>query len=299
MEDIEKADKFYRTHGDKNKEFLWPRHLFEKVVKEHNGYLPLRIEALPEGTVIQPHTPVYQITAEGEYSKLCTFLETILTHVWYPTCVATLSRMAKQIIQIGFEKSVDEEWRFLLHGRLHDFGFRGCTCVEQSVLGGTAHLLNFIGSDTMSAAYYSQFHLNNGNPVAQSIPATEHSVMTAWRTEEEAIRNMIDKFGTGIYSIVMDSYDYTNALKKILPKIAPYKKSKGGYFVIRPDSGDPTEAVLEALEAADAVFGSQTNKKGYKILQGAGVIQGDGINITTLEKIQNAVLEKGYSAQNV
>jgi len=28
--------------------------------------------------------------------------------------------------------------------------------VEQSVLGGVAHLLNFDGSDTLSAAYYAQ-----------------------------------------------------------------------------------------------------------------------------------------------
>ncbi len=44
----------------------------------------------------------------------------------------------------------------LLASRLQDFGFRGCTCVEQSVLGGAAHLLSFDGTDTMSAAYYVQ-----------------------------------------------------------------------------------------------------------------------------------------------
>lgn len=41
-----------------------------------------------------------------------------------------------------------------------------------------------------------------------SIPATEHSVMTAWRTEREAMENMIDHFGSGILACVMDSYDY-------------------------------------------------------------------------------------------
>ena len=53
-----------------------------------------------------------------------------------------------------------------------------------------------------------QFHLNDGKPVAMSIPATEHSVMTAWRTEREALENMIDRFGTGVFACVMDSYDY-------------------------------------------------------------------------------------------
>ena len=53
-----------------------------------------------------------------------------------------------------------------------------------------------------------QFHLNDGAPVAMSIPATEHSVMTAWHTEREAMENMIEQFGSGLLACVMDSYDY-------------------------------------------------------------------------------------------
>lgn len=41
------------------------------------------------------------------------------------------------------------------------------------------------------------------------------SVMTAWPTEEAAILNMIDRFGEGTFSIVMDSYDYANALSEV------------------------------------------------------------------------------------
>ena len=141
-----------------------------------------------------------QITAEGDYACLCTFLETILTMMWcatvcialspaawphalllarYPSCVATLSRRAKDVIEAAFEKSVDGGHQSPLVGsRLHDFGFRGCTCVEQSVIGGCAHLLNFDGSDTMSAGYYAQFMLNDGRQVAQSIPASEHRCVT-------------------------------------------------------------------------------------------------------------------------
>ena len=53
-----------------------------------------------------------------------------------------------------------------------------------------------------------QFALNGGRPVGASIPATEHSVMTAWLSERQAIENMIDRFGTGFFACVMDSYDY-------------------------------------------------------------------------------------------
>ncbi|KAK9816981.1 hypothetical protein WJX72_007792 [[Myrmecia] bisecta] len=299
--DIERADSFYRTHlAPAQSLFPYPKELFLKFVKENNGYFPVRIEALPEGSCIHPHVPVYQITSENEYAPLCTWLETLLTMMWYPTTVATLSRRAKDVLEAGFEQSVDGGRHSpLLGSRLHDFGFRGCTTVEQSVIGGVAHLLNFNGSDTMSAAYYAQFVLNNGRPVGSSIPATEHSVMTSWPSEKEAIENMIIHFGTGLFACVMDSYDYAEALAEVVPAIAQKKIEAGGFMVLRPDSGDPVETILMALDAAEKVFGCDVNSKGYKVPRGCGVIQGDGIDIQILSRILDAVIAKGFSAQAV
>jgi nicotinic acid phosphoribosyltransferase len=105
MEDLENADKFFKTHNSSYTPFPFPKNLFEKFIRENDGYFPgiffcinlhvVKIEALPEGSVVHVHTPVYQITAQGEYTLLVTFLETLLTQVWYPTTVATLSRMTK------------------------------------------------------------------------------------------------------------------------------------------------------------------------------------------------------------
>ncbi|KAF5831925.1 nicotinate phosphoribosyltransferase family-domain-containing protein [Dunaliella salina] len=97
----------------------------------------------------------------------------------------------------------------------------------------------------------------------------------------------------------MDSYDYGQALSKVLPAISGKKVGKGGYLVLRPDSGDPTEAVLMALEAAEKVFGCTTNTRGFKVINGCGVIQGDGINIQSMEKITLAVEQAGFAADNV
>jgi nicotinamide phosphoribosyltransferase len=188
---------------------------------------------------------------------------------------------------------------FLVDSRLHDFGFRGCASVEQSVLGGTAHLLSFGGSDTCSACYHAQFHLNGGRPVGSSIPATEHSVMTAWPSEKDAILNTIEQYGDGLFACVMDSYDYDNALNVVLPEIAEAKAAKSGTMVLRPDSGDPTEQVLKALKAGEKTFGASKNSKGYKVLNNVAVIQGDGISYKTVKEILDAVLAEGYSASNV
>lgn len=128
---------------------------------------------------------------------------------------------------------------------MNDFGFRGCTSVEQSIIGGSAHLLTFTGSATMSASYYVQFHLTNSQkPRGSSLPGTEHSVMTAWSSEAEAIKNELELFGEGVCACVMDSYDYSVALGKVLPGVISEIKRKngkppGGLLVLRPDSGDP------------------------------------------------------------
>jgi nicotinamide phosphoribosyltransferase len=151
----------------------------------------------------------------------------------------------------------------------------------------------------MSACYYAQYYLNGGRPVATSIPATEHSVMTSWPNERLAMENMIDKFGgeNAVMAIVMDSYDYDNALTKVLPAVAEKHKQKGGTMVLRPDSGDPVECILSALEAGEKNFPTHINAKGFKVLSGMAAIQGDGINYNTVRGILNATKAAGFSAQ--
>lgn len=239
---VDQTKKFFSTHDFLGGKYDNPETIFDGLVGK---YFPVKIEALEEGTVILPHTPVYKITAEGEYSHLVTFLETILTHVWYPSTVATLSRHCKQLLETAWFTTcgfVDADGPSLTFGcpinlfvpyQMHDFGFRGCTGIQQSVIGGVAHLLNFVGSDTISAAYYAQFNLNGGKRVAESIPATEHSVMTSFNSEADAFEKMIKTYLIDahikvkkplyIVAMVMDSYDYERAIYYELPTVLTEK----------------------------------------------------------------------------
>lgn len=299
-QDIEQADTFFSTHGPGGSPFPFPRQLLQRIVDECNGWFPVRIAALPEGTVIYPHTPVYVVTAEAPFASLITWLETLLTLVWYPTTVATQSRRLRDLIEEALERSADPPYEEIIESRVHDFGFRGCTSVEQALVGGTAHLLSFRGSDTALAGYWAQFGLNEGQPVAQSIPATEHAVMLAHASEREAMLAAISTFGMGAYAIVMDTFDYERALGELLPSLAgEVARMPEGFLVVRPDSGDPCQAVLQALEALERVFGAQTNEKGYRVIRGAGVIQGDGVGPAQVRSILEAVLAAGYSAQSI
>jgi nicotinamide phosphoribosyltransferase len=95
--------------------------------------------------------------------------------------------------------------------------------------------------------------------VGISLPATEHSVMTSWPDEIAAITNLCTRFPGRIVACVMDSYDYDNALKIILPAVKDVIIRSGCKFVIRPDSGDAVDQVLKGLRAAARVFGYEKN----------------------------------------
>lgn len=304
MTDLQWLDIFMSTHNAGGTPYPYPRDLFIKFISENNGYFPVKFDCLPDGTVVYPHTTVYRMTAKKKYARLVTFMETIATeYLWYCSTVATLSRHARTAIEEAFDESVDKDAYWKLDSRLHDFGFRGTTCVEQAMIGGAAHLLNFRGSDTVVAAAYVQFCLNEGVPVAESIPATEHSVMTSWPTEDgketPAVRHMINKYGDGVFATVGDSYDWNRFLNEVVQECAPLQKTKKGFWVVRPDSGNPVMCVLEALIALDQAFGHTINSKGYKVINGAGVIQGDGIDIHIIKRILDNVVLSGFSAENV
>ncbi|KCV67774.1 hypothetical protein H696_05717 [Fonticula alba] len=217
----------------------------------------------------------------------------------YPSTVATLSRKARTIIEQAFEKTCDPESMALVPSRLHDFGFRGCTSVEQTIIGGTAHLLNFEGTDNVSAAYFAQYALNDGHFAGVSIPATEHSVMTSFETEKAAMLHMIETFGSSIFAVVMDSLDYGRALRELLPAVAEAKVRAGGWLVVRPDSGDIVAVVMDALNIMSKVFGYTINTRGFKVITGASVIHGDGVTLPAISRLLDAMAEAGFAAQNV
>ena len=141
-EDVDAAAAFWGSHrAPAATGFPFPEALLRRVVTECGGWFPVTIRALPAASVVHPHVPLFTIAATGDYAPLATWLETVLTHAWYGSTVATLARRARDTVEAAFERSVDGGRAHpLLPSRLHDFGFRGATCVQQAVVGGAAHL---------------------------------------------------------------------------------------------------------------------------------------------------------------
>lgn len=282
---------------------VFNRSMWNHILNRHGGKLPISIRAVPEGTVVPQGNAlltVENLDGECDGAALTNYVETMLMHNWYPTTVATQSREMKKIILKYLEKTGTPE---LIDSKLHDFGFRGVSCLEQAAIGGSAHLVNFKGTDTQIANRFVRHYYNTKMMPGFSIPAAEHSTITSWGNarEREAYENILRRFPTGFVAIVIDSYDMFNACEKIFGKdLKDLVLLRDGVLVLRPDSGEPTETLPKMLNLLGESFGFETNAKGYKVLHPkVRVIQGDAIYFHTLEPILASIADAEWSADNI
>ena len=193
---IDEAKDFYKSHFGNTS--IFNEEGWRYIVEKHNGRLPVRISAVPEGTCVNVKNALLVIeNTDPKCYWLTNYMETVLMQVWYPITVCTYSREMKKVIKKYMEMSACDA----LGGmgfKLHDFGFRGVSSVETAALGGAAHLVNFLGSDTVAGVKMVKEYY--GEPMCGfSIPAAEHSTITSWGKEKEvdACRNMLEQYPTG------------------------------------------------------------------------------------------------------
>jgi nicotinamide phosphoribosyltransferase len=294
---LEYAEKLWAANGMPFNKEDW---LY--IIEQYQGYLPLEIKAMPEGTVVPVGCVL--VTVENTDHKLywlTTWVETaILRAIWYPTTVATVSWHIKQVLKASLERSGDLTG---LPFKLHDFGARGVSSHESACIGGAAHLVNFMGTDTIEAlALVQEDYSANLGSIGYSIPASEHSTITSWGRENEpaAFANMLAQFGKpgSLLAVVSDSYNIYHACEHwVAMKDAII--ASAATVVIRPDSGDPTIVLPKMLEILSEGFGYVVNSKGYKVLNNVRIIWGDGIDAVSLSSILRVVVDLlGYSADN-
>ncbi|WP_443749926.1 nicotinate phosphoribosyltransferase [Asticcacaulis solisilvae] len=296
--DIAEAEEILTAHGLPFHKAGW-----DLLLDRHGGHLPLEIRAQPEGTIAPVHVPMMTVVnTDPDFHWLTSYVETALLRVWYPITVATISHGVRRIIREALVRTADAPDAELPF-KLHDFGARGVSSEQSAALGGMAHLVNFMGSDTLSAIVAARKLY--GEPMAGfSIPAAEHSTITSWEraNEAQAYANMVAQFGKpgGLFAVVSDSYDLFNAVEHIWGEdLRQTVIDSGATLVVRPDSGDPVEIVSKTLALLAAKFGTGINSKGFKVLNHVRVIQGDGVNPKSIAAILERIISEGFSASNL
>ena len=306
-EKIDEAEPLLKEHFKFNGD-VWSREKWDYIVNEHNGYLPIRIKAVEEGTKVGISNALYTIeNLDPKCAWLTNALETLLQQVWYPTTVATRAHYIMSIIKRWFDHTVDDENQWLAEFYLHSFGQRACADMEQASIGGAAELVSIRGTDTvMGMKGAIDYYGASIEGLGYSVPASEHSIMCSLGKDGEfdVVRNLIKKFPNGILSVVSDTYSIEHAVNVYCTELKEDILGRNGKFVIRPDSprfdGDtPEDQVLWIVERLDEGFGHTINKKGFKVLNPkVGVIYGDSLTEHDIQNILYKLGQNQYSAES-
>lgn len=275
------------------------------LVKELDGVVPVKIKAVPEGTSV----PVSNVlmTVENTHPELGTwwitnFVEGALSHVWYGSTVATLSReIKKTLLEMLSQTDTEEVAKSCIDFMLHDFGFRSVTCPEQAAIGGAAHLINFKGTDTVPGLF-GAMDWYNADVAGFSVAATEHSIMTAEGKDGEfnVVERLLKDYPTGVLSIVIDSYDYRDFIRVCGTRFKGIIEERDGILVFRPDSGDPIKTSVEVATLIMDYFGYIANVRGFKVFNPkVKMLWGDGVNHDSIINICWEFIKNKIAISNI
>ena len=272
------------------------------------GYLPIEIKALPEGSLVGMKVPVLTVkNTLPDFFWVTNYLETLLSNeLWKPTTTATTAYEYRKVLTKWAEKTGSPidfvDWQ------AHDFSLRGMSGMNDSA-SSAGHLVSFLGTDTIPAIdYLEKYYSGLDTFVGGSVPASEHSCMTAniLKIEEmlecgilnddiyseyvnqtdiqnpsnrevaeyATIKQLLNKFDTGVVSIVSDSFDFwsviTNIASALKPVIMNRKENAIGLAktVFRPDCyADGTKILTKSgwvdfKDIDDSTYVAQVNDDG-------------------------------------
>lgn len=284
---------------------LFNRAGWQHIIDTHGGRLPLEIRAVPEGNRIPiDNVMMTVVNTDPECYWLTNFVESCLVHVWYPSTVATLSNEVKRDLATYLNNQGSDP--AAINFMLHDFGYRGATTDSAAAIGGAAHLINFMGTDTLPAMDLAiKTYAADINSLAFSVPASEHSVMTAQGRagEYDVLEQLITNYPNGILSVVADSYDIYAFVNEVVARKEQIL-ARNGRFVVRPDSitakhDTPEGLMLWIVETLWEGFGGTTTDAGFRVLNDqVRVLWGDGIDPKGIRHIAYHLHSNNYAVEN-
>jgi len=294
--DIDEADEFLSQAHSFGGALPFSRKLWERVVTENSGYLPIKITAIPEGSTFFPGEPIIQVesTMEGAGEIAALVEANLLGSVSIATARATITRhWLERMVEWVKRDNPDVADAYLIaKWMVHDFGMRASSNSFESQLLGIAHLLSFGGTDTTPAAYiaYKQ-GLENG----KSILALAHRIVQGFDSEQECFDNLAAqslKFGNvPIASYVADCYNFKKAVREKLTKV-----DQSAHVVTRPDSGDYIENDLLVLRTAVENGWFKRNSQDMFEPTRFNIIQGDSMNPDKTELLFQTRRNNNFSA---
>lgn len=271
--------------------------LWYRVVDECDGNLPIKIEAIKEGSTFFPNEPIVKVTSLGEgFGEIAAHIEPLLVGVVsHATARLTLERHWLQYLRdriaITYDWSNQEKIDQVAQNMIHDFGYRANFGQEAAEIGGLAHLLCFNGTDTFCAAKLAR-DMGALPPIGCSIEALAHRTILGHESEGGAFESLNNTIQSTcrVGSFVSDCYNFTEAIDRL---IRMAKDDPCTTYVARPDSGNHVKTVLHICKKAKEAGLYENGEFGIKP-KNLMFIYGDSVNPEKMKDILDSLQKDGF-----
>lgn len=218
--ELDFAADFYAAQAARGGNSYFDRAMWQRVIDGNGGYLPLKVRAVADGTVLRIGEPVMSVEGPGE---LAAVFESVFLRVFFQSVVATEMRMIEDILGEG--RVVEFGKRSAVNDRAH------VDAVEACYVGGG---LRGTSNDAAAAVL----------PQTVSAGTTAHRYLASYRIEDEAFVNAIEK--SDRTALLVDLVDTYSGIEKLIELKKSYRAT-GKSIAIRLDSGDLLDQALYAL----------------------------------------------------
>lgn len=270
------------------------------------GYLPIKMKALPEGSLVNMGVPCIELTnTHPDFAWVVQWIECIAQSELFGTCNwATMAHEYRKLANDFYKKTTDGANPAMA---MADFGFRGLG-VDNGIRVSSSWLLSFDKTSTIPAMQYIDKMYNAEcakNHIGIGAVSLEHATvcsnLAVCETEENLLRRLLTTvYKDTSFSYVSDSFDYWSLVNDTLPKLKKEIMEHNGKFLVRPDSGDIVEISVKTVQKLYEIFGGSVNSKGYKELNPkVGIIYGDGCQYSKIEEIWTKLEKLGFAADTI
>lgn len=270
------------------------------------GYLPIKMKALPEGSVVNMGVPCIELTnTHPDFAWVVQWVECVAQSELFGTCNwATMAHEYRKLANKFYEKTTNDADPAMA---MADFGFRGLG-VDNGIRASSSWLLSFNKTSTIPAMQYIDKMYNAEcvkNHIGIGAVSLEHATvcsnLAVCETEENLLRRLLTTvYKDTSFSYVSDSFDYWSLVNDTLPKLKKEIMEHNGKFLVRPDSGDIVEISVKTVQKLYEIFGGTINSKGYKELNPkVGIIYGDGCQYSKIEEIWTRLEKLGFAADTI
>ena len=239
-EDVDEVEKHLKEEVG-----VWfSREKFDRIVNEFDGYFPVMVRALPDGSYLPRGTPFCEIsnTAEG-FGECVSWWESRLLKCWWDCSAAMRAYEIKKYLK---ENN-------LPLNLVHNFAFRSYPSDELGMRADRAWSFFLPGSDGFAVAGENGLRVN-------SIPASAHKVVQQFDKELDAYLRAIDaarEYGMGIVAIPIDTYDTQNFINNIWHLVETFARFSNVKVAYRVDSGNVLDYALQLLKKKSIVIISE------------------------------------------